>query len=282
MLSYLEVRRFILILSLLVFLAFATSTTLQALSPSDPSSIKEGPASESIFRGASVTSPWQQLLLRAREKGWKGHLTGERAGVRTEQDQTVLWRKFKKGTGTPAFPPNGPSRHLEDNVRSKGDWYQAVDVTKPSQLVAVASSLGVSLHQPYASTEPWHIEAREAFSVPVVAASVFQEGQVPTKSFALSGAFLVVFALLSVFLAFLGSPQARSLILMLLPLGIFTLLLQSALLAIACALVALLVAPFLVRASSAEKRVVYKIRRPAKKEESDSLSGDISWDWPKL
>ena len=72
---------------------------------------------------------------------------------------------FRAGVGAPAFPPNGPSRHLIRNVKKKGGWYQAVDVSNPEELIAIAGRMGVKLHRPYPH-EPWHVEAAKPFYAP--------------------------------------------------------------------------------------------------------------------
>jgi hypothetical protein len=72
---------------------------------------------------------------------------------------------FRAGVGNPAFPPNGPSRHLIRNMKARGHWSMAVDVSEPQQLIRIASKLGVALHTPYPN-EPWHVEAKRPFTVP--------------------------------------------------------------------------------------------------------------------
>ncbi len=120
---------------------------------------------------APMTRPWAELLHQARQKGWRGSLNGSISGLRTHRDQKELYQRFLEGTGAPAFHPGGPSRHMIKNVRSVGQWAQAVDVSRPEELIAKAKSLGVDLHQPYAD-EPWHIEARTPFIL-------YRPGQAP-------------------------------------------------------------------------------------------------------
>jgi hypothetical protein len=116
-----------------------------------------------------VGRSWLWLLRNARSRGWRGTLYGSRTGLRTYAQQNSLWRAYQNGTGAPAFPPWGPSRHLVRNVQRRGTWYQAVDTNDVSTLIRVArrinpagSAGGVSLHVPY-SNEPWHVEARRSF-----------------------------------------------------------------------------------------------------------------------
>ena len=116
-----------------------------------------------IFDGARIDGLWGLLLIRARWSGWDGRVKGPVSGIRTYSEQQALHNCYLAGKCAPAFDPAGPSRHLLANVRAAGAWSQAVDVTRARQLVRVAASLGVALHQPYA-TEPWHVEAGEPFS----------------------------------------------------------------------------------------------------------------------
>jgi len=106
-----------------------------------------------------TSSAWLVLMYKARRMGWKGYVS---SGIRTRAEQAHLHHLFMIGEGAPAFKPDGPSRHLERNVLNNGGWYQAVDVTKPEQLIKLADKLGVTLHQPYGD-EPWHIEATQPF-----------------------------------------------------------------------------------------------------------------------
>lgn len=114
------------------------------------------------FDKARVTKEWYVLLTKVRERGWRGRLDGRRKGLRTYAMQAALWALFQAGLGPPAFPPNGPSRHMIRNVRKVGGWYMAVDTTHAADLVAHASHLGVRLHRPYGG-EPWHVEAKASF-----------------------------------------------------------------------------------------------------------------------
>lgn len=114
---------------------------------------------------APTTRSWHLLLRRAKQEGWKGHLNGPISSVRTRSDQKYLYEAFLAGWGAPAFHPDGPSRHLARNIRWRGQWAQAVDVSRAEELIVVArEKLGVFLHQPY-SDEPWHIEARSPFTL---------------------------------------------------------------------------------------------------------------------
>jgi hypothetical protein len=105
------------------------------------------------------------MLRTARRRGWGGTLYGPRTGLRTYAQQASLWNAYQNGTGAPAFPPWGPSRHLIRNVRRVGTWYQAIDTNDVGDLIRIARGMGVSLHTPY-SREPWHVEARRAFGAP--------------------------------------------------------------------------------------------------------------------
>lgn len=117
------------------------------------------------FDFGSVTRSWHWLLRNARRRGWRGSLYGHSTGLRTYAQQAALWNAYQNGTGNPAFPPWGPSRHLIRNVTRVGRWYQAVDTSYVPDLIRIARGLGVSLHTPY-SGEPWHVEATRAFSPP--------------------------------------------------------------------------------------------------------------------
>lgn len=118
------------------------------------------------FDQAVVTGEWLALLLWARRHGgWKGGVNGKRGGLRTYAQQASLFALFKSGLGAPAFPPNGPSRHLIRNVRDHG-WKQAVDVSDPEGLIRAAAKRGVVLHRPYQG-EPWHVEAKKPFAAGV-------------------------------------------------------------------------------------------------------------------
>lgn len=112
-----------------------------------------------------VGRSWLWLLRGARNRGWGGSLYGPRTGLRTYAQQAALWNAYQNGTGNPAFPPWGPSRHLIRNVKKVGTWYQAVDTSDISGLISRARNMGVSLHVPY-SGESWHVEARRAFGPP--------------------------------------------------------------------------------------------------------------------
>lgn len=118
------------------------------------------------FDAGKVGRSWLWLLRACRARGWHGHLAGPRTGLRTYAQQLSLWNAYQNGTGAPAFPPWGPSRHLIRNVRSVGTWYQAVDTDDVSNLIRIARNLGVSLHTPYLPREPWHVEAVHAFGPP--------------------------------------------------------------------------------------------------------------------
>ena len=117
------------------------------------------------FDQAVVTDCWLWLLLTARGKGWKGGINGPRGGLRSYAQQAALYAMFRAGIGNPAFPPSGPSRHLIRNMKARGHWSMAVDVSEPQQLIRIASKLGVALHTPYPN-EPWHVEAKRPFTVP--------------------------------------------------------------------------------------------------------------------
>jgi hypothetical protein len=112
-----------------------------------------------------VGRSWLWLLRGARSRGWDGSLYGPRTGLRTYAQQASLWNAYQNGTGAPAFPPWGPSRHLVRNVRRVGTWYQAVDTSDVSGLIRIGRNMGVSLHTPYGN-EPWHVEARRSFGPP--------------------------------------------------------------------------------------------------------------------
>jgi hypothetical protein len=117
------------------------------------------------FDRGKVTRPWLWLLRTARREGWSGHLAGTRTGLRTYQQQLELWNAFQNGTGAPAFPPWGPSRHLIRNVQARGRWYMAIDTQDVPRLIQIARRHGVRLHRPY-SNEPWHVEAVQKFHAP--------------------------------------------------------------------------------------------------------------------
>jgi hypothetical protein len=117
------------------------------------------------FDQGKVGRAWLWLLRAARNRGWSGHLAGPRTGLRTYAQQNQLWRAYQNGTGAPAFPPWGPSRHLIRNVKRRGTWYQACDTQDVPRLITIARRLGVSLHRPYGH-EPWHVEARRPFGAP--------------------------------------------------------------------------------------------------------------------
>lgn len=112
-----------------------------------------------------VGRSWLYLLRTARSRGWRGTLYGPRTGLRTYAQQASLWNAYQNGTGAPAFPPWGPSRHLVRNVRRVGTWYQACDTNDVPNLIRIARNMGVSLHTPYGN-EPWHVEARRSFGPP--------------------------------------------------------------------------------------------------------------------
>lgn len=118
------------------------------------------------FGAGRVTKPWLWLLKGARRAGWRGTLAGPRTGLRTYAQQASLYRAYLNGTGAPAFPPNGPSRHLLRNVKRLGRWAQAIDTQDVYTLIRYASRKGIRLHLPY-SNEPWHVEARSYFRQPV-------------------------------------------------------------------------------------------------------------------
>lgn len=118
------------------------------------------------FDNAKVTYEWLWLLTKARQNGWKGSLTGPATGLRTYQQQARLYNLFIRGQGAPAFPPNGPSRHMIFNVKVRGRWAQAVDATDAEGLIAAARKVGVTLHRPYLPREPWHVEAVRKFKAP--------------------------------------------------------------------------------------------------------------------
>ena len=120
---------------------------------------------EEVWRGTPVTPAWKLLLQRSRKAGWRGKTNGPLSGIRGRVEQKQLYDLWLSGRGAPAFPPSGPSRHLRRNIRFWGQWSQAVDVSRPRELVRAARSLGVELHAPY-PPEPWHIEARYAFALP--------------------------------------------------------------------------------------------------------------------
>lgn len=145
-----------------------------------------------------LTPAWTELLLRARKNGWQGKTNGTLSGLRTGKGQKRLWKCFRAGRCPPAFHPQGPSRHIVRNVRRWGQWSQAVDVSRPGQLVSVARELGVPLRQPYLD-EPWHVEALAVWTLPDIekTTTVSQSGFHWT--FALSATLL---ALAAVFLWF--------------------------------------------------------------------------------
>lgn len=118
-----------------------------------------------VWMGTPVTPVWKELLERSKKAGWKGKTNGPRSGIRSYAQQERFYRLWRKGRGAPAFPPNGPSRHLGRNIARWGQWSQAVDVSRPKELIRIAGSLGAPLYAPY-PPEPWHIQARHVFSLP--------------------------------------------------------------------------------------------------------------------
>lgn len=119
------------------------------------------------FDAATVTGLWWLLLTRARKLGWKGKLTGPRAGARTYAMQKALWLAYQFGLGAPAFNPDAPDplhkrRHMRSTIKLLGAWSQAADVSDPVGLIAAARRQGVILERPYPA-EPWHTQAAKAF-----------------------------------------------------------------------------------------------------------------------
>lgn len=119
---------------------------------------------ERMWRTPLVPS-WAELLRRARERGWRGKTNGSLSGVRGHAGQKRLWDCFRAGRCSPAFHPKGPSRHLRRNIHRWGQWSQAIDVSRPGELVRIAASLGVTLRRPY-PPEPWHVEALSVWTLP--------------------------------------------------------------------------------------------------------------------
>jgi len=111
---------------------------------------------------AKVTREFAWVLDSARRRGWQGSLNGPRAGARTYAMQAALYALYRAGRGAPAFPPNGPSRHLRGNLTQGRGWMQAVDVSDPQGLLRHAP---VVLRVPF-PYEPWHVEAAGHFRVP--------------------------------------------------------------------------------------------------------------------
>lgn len=274
-------RKALLLLSLLLFAAFAATEIARSVSPASALAPKIEKRDVQVFKGAAVTPEWQELLLRAREEGWKGSLNGPSSGVRTYKQQQRLWRKFQRGKGAPAFPPKGPSRHLESNVRSSGSWSQAVDVSRPASLIKTARKFGVELHQPYPS-EPWHIEAAKPFSLSLSAAlfARFEEGW--SKLFAFSASLLALAAILSAALLFMGSRQSRFLLCFFLPCAALSLFISSPLYSVACFIFIALFSSFLWKASSPGSRAQLSAIACSKDapERPEAFAPALSCDWP--
>jgi len=117
------------------------------------------------FDDSTVAELWFELLTACRHAGWRGGVNGRRGGSRTYAMQFALYQLWRSGRGAPAFAPNGPSRHMRRNIGRIGPWAQAVDVTFPEDLIRIARTFGVELHQPYLPREPWHVEARQVFAL---------------------------------------------------------------------------------------------------------------------
>lgn len=109
------------------------------------------------FDGKAVSQEWRWLLTLSRQAGWRGKLN---SGVRSWKQQNRLHQKFVAGEGPPAFPADGPSKHMQRNAPE--GWQHAVDVTNSKRLMQIASDSGVELTRPYPS-EPWHLEAKQPF-----------------------------------------------------------------------------------------------------------------------
>lgn len=123
------------------------------------------PRELTVLDGARVNGLWAALLSAARTGGWDGRVKGSVSGLRTHDEQAALYRLYLAGRGAPAFPADGPSRHLLANVRVLGPWAQAVDVTHARELIRVGAELGVDLTCPYYPSEPWHVEAVARFDL---------------------------------------------------------------------------------------------------------------------
>lgn len=117
-----------------------------------------------IREAGKLTRSWAALIFAAQMNGWSGSLNGPISGVRTYGEQKDLHKKFVLGLGPPAFHPDGPSKHILKNINREGQWSQAVDVSRPGELIRVARTLGVDLYRPY-DDEPWHIEAKRPFAL---------------------------------------------------------------------------------------------------------------------
>jgi hypothetical protein len=117
-----------------------------------------------VRQAGTLTRSWSALIFAAQMSGWQGSLNGDISGVRTYKEQKELHRDFLRGVSPAAFHPDGPSRHILKNINKKGQWSQAVDVSRPRELIRVAADFGVELYQPY-KDEPWHIEARKPFKL---------------------------------------------------------------------------------------------------------------------
>lgn len=138
-------------------LVFFISPGPSAPAASAPRKVALQPTRFYLFDRKRVSPEWFWFLSLARSSGWKGHL---RSGVRTYSEQSRLYDKFVAGTGAPAFPPDGPSRHMRENTRAS--WQHAVDVSHSGSLLRLARSSRVRLKRPYPS-EPWHLEAGRDF-----------------------------------------------------------------------------------------------------------------------
>jgi hypothetical protein len=150
---------------------------------------------EELWEGTPMTPAWKELLHRARQAGWRGSANGSRSGIRSHGQQKRFYSLWREGKGAPAFPPSGPSRHLRRNIRYWGQWSQAVDISRPKELIRVARKLGVQLHAPY-DPEPWHIEARYAFSLPEEREVIYSSGTLLPLPIPISFALVLSGALL--------------------------------------------------------------------------------------
>lgn len=240
-----------------------------------------------IFAGARLTRPMALLLRTAALSGWRGKVNGPVSGARTHSEQADLHRRFLRGKGAPAFRPGTRSRHETRNVRLLGGWSQAIDVSRPGELLQVASEFGVGLSQPY-SDEPWHIEAEGPFSLPSRFSTVLTSGvSVPASGSIWPTILLAAAALFLLPLTPSKPPQLRSMFILLL-LGLTLLLLPSTVFAVLFLLLLLLVGSFLVRPWRPRPRrrglwygqYLQNSSSVAQQEEEDLWLDDLSWRWP--
>lgn len=101
--------------------------------------------------GARATRETAAVLDYARKKGWKGKSDGPVSGLRTYAEQKALWDAYQNGTGSPAFPPDGPSLHMVSNLPK--NRLHAVDMSDAARFCEITG-----WRRPYNPPEFWHVE----------------------------------------------------------------------------------------------------------------------------